>query len=432
MKPLLLSRRDLLKAAGLSAVTLGVGGCSQSAQTQSFGGARLSAIMRQTFIPGLAEIAERQSADWAAQRNATIALRHAEDWREQADQAARLRQGDDLAELFGNAAVRYSDRLVDLSDLAQQLADEQGPWMPAAEATARLGGGWRAIPWAFTAQALNYRADILDMAGVQPPTTYDELLGVADALRVQRLPTVGLSMSPAAPNDSASLAYSMLWAFGGSEVDATGQRVAIDSGATVAALEYWAELSAVSNPQAPAFDEVGNNDAFARGQIALTQNASSIYWNLLRDDPMRAASMNHVRLPSGPAGFHQLVEMNSIGLFSHSRNQTAAKGWIRAMTTPEQFRERAQLSLTFFSPPLLSYVEDPQLPWNTDPKLAAMKEIHSGGHVPGWPGPASVEAAIVHQNQSVVQMFRSVSAGQQTARESARTAAEALKRVYET
>lgn len=433
-----LDRRQVLRWLGAAASGLAVAGCAGTSQRGTpeggldLGEARLSAIMRGTFIPALEEQAKQRSDRWSQDRNAEVVLRFSPEWRTQYESVAQARQGDDLAELFGIAPIAFAEELVDVTELAEALEERHGAWMGAAKQAAMVDGRWRALPWAFTGLALNYRVDVLHAAGSPIPRTYESLLECATLLSDNSLPPLGLSMNKAAPNDSASLAYSMLWSFGAAEVDATGRRVALDSDATRNALSMWAELASTSGPEAATFDEGGNNAAFIDGRISLTQNAPSIYWSALKDHPAIAENMSHARYPEGPAGFHQLVEVNSLGVFRHSRNADAALDWIEAMTAEDFLRERASLSLAFFSPPMESFVEDPDMPWNADPKLAAMKEIPAGAHTPGWPGPATIESVLVYDNRTIVDMFQAVSSKEMSVDAAVRAAADDLRRVYET
>lgn len=432
------SRRAALGLIGGTAGALLLPGCGSSSEAPNalpftdHSGARLTAILRESFIETANDLTRRHSQDWATETNASIDLRMLANWREEYHGVARRRNGADLAELFGPAPQIYADRLLDLSELAEGVGEAQGGWMTAARELAIVDGVWRAIPWLYTAHALNYREDYLAAAKVPVPQTYDDLLEVATALHDADLPLVGFSMNTAAPNDSASLAYSMLWSFGGQEVDESGKRVALDSRATRAALEFFAELAAVSYEPAFRFDEVQNNNAFLESRISMTQNASSIYWNALRDVPAVAEVMNHSKYPSGPAGYHQLIELNSIAIFDHTRNADAATDWIRHMISPDQIGTLAKESLSFFTPTLLDYVGDASMPWNVDPKLSGMHGVHDGGHMPGWPGPSTIESGLVYSNATLVKMFQSVAQGGSTITEAISTATNDLRRVYET
>jgi len=425
---------------GGSAASVMLGGCAQESQpATNFGvasadhsGARLSAILRKSFNDESNDLIAAQSAAWARDANASLDALLLDDWREVYRETAERREGHDLADLFGASAHLYANRLADVSEVAAELGAAHGGWMEAGRAAAVVDGVWRAIPWVYTAHAINFREDLLDEVGASTPTTWTELLEAATRLRDANLAPAGLSMNVNAPNDSANLAYSLLWCFGGQEVDETGMHVALDSQATRDALAFFKELAAVSTDEIFTFDEGGNNAAFLESRIAMTQNASTIYWKALQDNPEIAESMNHVRYPAGPAGNHQLVELNSIAIFDHSRNVSAAKDWIRHMMDPAQLRPRAAASLSFFAPTLLDYENDPELPWNFDPKLGGMRGIHQSGHLAGWPGPASIEATLVQSNASLVRMFSAVGQGNMTIGEAIATATEELRRVYET
>jgi len=401
-------------------------------ETTDLAGARLSGSMRRAFIPEINDQLTEAAAQWAETNNATIELAFSDEWREVADWAARTARGADVVELFGNGAHLLSDRLVDVSDFAGELSDRHGGWSTAAESAGVVDGVWRAIPWAYTAHAINSRTDLLDAAGATPPATYDELLDAATLLADNDLPRAGFSMGVQGPNDSSSLGYSMLWSFGGQEVDAGTGKVALDSAGTRAALDYWRELARVSHPAAQGFDEAANNEAFIDGEIALTQNASSIFWKARIEAPQIAEAMGHLAYPAGPAGRHQLVEMNLLGVLQHTPNPAAAKSWLGFATNAELMRARAVTSIGFYSPPLADFEDDPAMPWNAEARFAGLRASGPAGHLPGWPGPSNIEAGLAYDNRSIVKMFAAVADGSATTDEAVRIASEELKRVYET
>lgn len=433
-----LSRRDALRVLGLPAGALLLGACgtkvpaSELTFADGFAGARIRAIMRNSFIDEVNSHTRELGSRWSEVNDASIEFEFGDDWREEYAATARAREGADLAELFGNGAHLLSDRLVDLSALAEEIGQAQGGWMEAARDVAMVDGVWRGIPWAVTAHALNCRVDLLEQVGVSTVDTYDRLLEAATRLKDERLPLAAFSMSPDAPNDSANLAYSLLWSFGGQEIDADTGKVALDSEATRSALEYFVELVEVSDRRGLSFTETGNNAAFLRGEVAMTQNASSIYWRALQDQSDLIDVITHHRYPAGPAGYHQLLEMNTLAVFDHSRNGDVAKDFIRFAMNPVSLRERGNLSFSFFSPPLLDRLNDPMMVWNTEPVFAGLKGSNESGHVPGWPARSTIEAGLVFENATLATMFRSVGLGEASVNEAVATATHALRRVYET
>ncbi len=436
-----LSRRRALAILAGTAGSVALGSCGLSGSTapdslayvpQDFAGARLSAILRKSGVSEVNGVTAEQGAIWADNANATVDFGFYDDWRDRYKDVAALRRGEDLAELFGTSPHLLADRLVDVSELAEEIGDASGGWVAAAREAAVVDGVWRAIPWAATAHAINFRPSVLAAAGVDAPETYEQLLEVAAALHEQALPLAGFSMSEQGPNDSANLAYSLLWSFGGQEVDEDSGRVAIDSMGTRKALQYFRELSEVTHPASGSFGEGANNDAFLNGEISITQNATSIFWKAQNERPGVAADIGHATYPAGPNGSHQLLEMNALAIFEHSRNEQAALDLIRTMTDADQLQARSEASIAFYIPPLYSFIDDPEMLWNSAPELQGIARAAENGHLPGWPGPAGKEAGLAYQNGTIVRMFSSVASSTETIDSAVRLATRELKRVYET
>lgn len=438
-----ISRRRLLSLLAGAGAAVGISACggqsspaglafSTESGAEDFAGAQLQAIMRDASFLDLNGVTVEGSAQWGQQTNASIEFSFPKDWREQYTRAAKDGVGPDIAEIFGSAPHLLADDLVDVSSIAEEVAAQLGDWHEFARDGAMVDGIWRAVPWAYTTNTINYREDFLTKIGSEAPETFDDLLEVATRLADNDMPRAAFSMSTEAANDSANFAYSMLWSFGGQEVDDTGKRVVLDSEGTRSALRYFRELAAVSDPRTASFDEFANNAAFWDESIAMTQNAVSIYASALESHPNVAAAMNHSQYPSGPAGNHKLVELNALGIFRHSRNQDAAASWIRSATSRSKLVQRSSASLGFFLPPILGMGDDPQMPWNFDDKLTGLNDLQSSAHMAGWPGPPNVEAALVYENGSIVRMFAGAGFGTDSIDELVRAATAELVRVYET
>ncbi len=398
----------------------------------TYSGATLELIMRRSFIPVMNAVQENQIAQWAKAHDVTAVPTFARDWRELTAAAVETKGGGDIAELFQQGAHIYGENLADLTDLAEALGEKYGGWYEVGKQSAIVNGVWRAIPRAYTAHAFNYRTDVFSQVGYDTfPTTYDEYLDAATKIFEAGLPPVGNSISQAGPNDSASFCYSLLWSFGATEVEEDGKTVAINTEATRAALKYAQELAKVSAADITAYDEGSNNRNFLAGDISCTQNATSIYWAAQSQAPDIAENMSHARYPEGPAGHQQLVEMNLLSVFDFSPNKEAAKALVAWLMEEAQLAPLAQVGITFYTP-LLSYYDDlPQMPWNTDPKLAPLKGLAYTGHLPGWPGPPSRQSAEAYANQTLVNMFARVVTGTASIEESIKVAEDELKAVYE-
>ena len=402
----------------------------------SFEGQDLEGIMRNSFIPEMNQVQLSQAGAWEANTGSAVDLTFSTEWREQVAAAVESGAGGDISELFANQAFIYGEQLLDVSDIAEEMGEDYGGWYELGREASVVDGVWRAIPRAYTAQAINYREDIFAEAGVDTiPTTYDELLEAAKKIYEAGLPPMGFTMNQAGPNDSANFAYSLLWSMGGAEVEEDGCTVAINSQGTRDALAYMIELGKYMAPDVTAYDEGGNNRAFLGGEISATQNATSIYWTALRqgtttaDGVKIAENMNHFPYPAGPAGRQEFVQMNLLSIPAHTENPEAAKAWLKWMMEPSQLGPLSAVGITFYTPLLHYYDDDPSMPWNVDPKLAALKGSADGGHLAGWPGPASRESAEAYENQTIVNMFASVLTGTDI-EEAVMRAEEELSTVY--
>ena len=74
-----------------------------------------------------------------------------------------------------------------IGPVIEELAEEYGGWYTVGEEASIVDGVWRAIPRAYTAQAINYREDIFEAAGsisamAIPSTLQDSLLARLDRL----------------------------------------------------------------------------------------------------------------------------------------------------------------------------------------------------------------------------------------------------------
>jgi multiple sugar transport system substrate-binding protein len=218
----------------------------------------------------------------------------------------------------------------------------------------------------------------------------------------------------------------VLWSHGGTEVDESG-KVAINSDGTRKALEYMVKLAEVSTPNITGFDEGANNRAFLASEISATQNATSIYYRAV-DEVLEG--MDHFKYPAGPAGWIQFCEMNTLTLFDHSKNLDAGKAVLKWLMEPEQLIPLMQIGITFYTPLLKAYDDNPAMPWNVDPKLKVAYKLAEGLHLSGYPKQPSANSAKVYQNRTVVNMFARVITGDATIDEAITTAEDEMKAVY--
>jgi multiple sugar transport system substrate-binding protein len=433
-----ISRRDFLRLSSLTAAGSALAACAPKATPEpevvapaegaapQLGGS-LEVILRHSFIPEMNAIQENQIALWGKANGVDVSVSSPGEWREMIAAGIDSKTGD-IGETFQEEALIYGEALADVSDICEELGADNGGWYDLAESVGKDAKGvWRAIPRAYTTHVVNYRKDHFAEVGYEAGCeTYDELLDAGTKLQNAGLPPLGFTVSQSGPNDSSSFCYSVLWSFGGAEVDDAG-KVAINSDGTRAALEYMAKLATVSTPNITGFDEGANNRAFLAGEISATQNATSIYYKATGEV---LEGMDHFKYPAGPAGWIQFCEMNTLTLFAHSKNLAAGKALLKYLMAPEQLVPLMQIGITFYTPLLKGYDDNPAMPWNVDPKLKVAYKLAEGLHLSGYPQQPSANSAKVYQNRTIVNMFARVVTGNATVDEAMTIAEDELKAVY--
>src|SRR5262250_617201 len=83
--------------------------------------------------------------------------------------------GHDLVEMRMHFPWLYEPQLLDVSDIAGELAKKYGPVIPSARETALVKGTWRAVPQYHAFFVAAYREDLFAKGGLKPPDTWEDL-----------------------------------------------------------------------------------------------------------------------------------------------------------------------------------------------------------------------------------------------------------------
>ena len=136
--------------------------------------------------------------------------------------------GADVAVLRDTDPHLYANKLLDVTDIANELDASWGGWYDVAKQAGIVDGKWRALMLGQAPAAWNWRPDFFKAAGVPKfPDTFDELLAAAQKMKAYGKP-IGMSLGHA-PGDGKSTNFPVLWAFGGKEFEADGKTVALNS-----------------------------------------------------------------------------------------------------------------------------------------------------------------------------------------------------------
>ena len=341
--------------------------------------------------------------------------------------------GPDIVVGFGPDPHLYADKLVELTDIADYLGAKYGGWYNTASLFGKRwkASNWIGLPLGGSGGPCNYRISWVKEAGFDKiPSDLDQFLQLCRKLKQIGHPC-GFALSHA-PGDAPNYSNWLLWSHGAELVDQDGH-VALDSKETRAAIDYAKAMQETMTPGTMSWNGASNNQAFAAGNIALTQNGVSIYYAAVNaKDPAAhaiAADMNNAEMPRGAAKAApaECLVLNAM-VFKHSKAPNAAKDYLRFLMEAPQYDPWLTGSLGYWSQPLKAYAESDV--WASDPKLAVFRNQMDTPYHDGYAGPVNQAAATVLNDWVLVDMFARVVTGESSAEDSIRQAVRAAKRYY--
>ncbi|WP_208350436.1 ABC transporter substrate-binding protein [Pseudaestuariivita rosea] len=132
-----------------------------------------------------------------------------------------------------------------------------------------IDGNVMAVAFMANAQHLVYRQDVLDQIGVEPPTTYEEILEAARMIREQGIMENPIGGPYKAGWNLAQEFNNMLLGYGGTHFKDGGAEPNVNSPEGIRALEMMKALSEYMNPDFLTHDSNAANAEFRAGNVAL-------------------------------------------------------------------------------------------------------------------------------------------------------------------
>ncbi len=358
-----------------------------------------------------------------------------EDLRPQTAVVANTGAGPDIVVGFSSDPQVYASKIADMTELAEYLGAKYGGWYPLAETYGRKWGSknWISIPIGGGTGPVVYRQSWLKELGyTSVPDDLEGFLVLCQKLQKAGHPC-GFSLGHAL-GDANGFASWLLWSHNAYLVDDKG-KIALDSKETIAALKYATELQKTMIPGTLSWNDVGNNKAFAAGEIGLTFNGISLYYVLKNSPDAKlqeiARDTQHQTIPKGKASKPPILAtpMNAM-VFSHTKFPNAAKEYIRFMMEAPQYGEWLSNCIGYWSQPLRAYSK--MKFWTEDPKVAPFAAAMDTNYYDGFKGPVTAASSAVTANYIVVDMFASVVTGNATPEAAAKQAAKQAERYYKT
>jgi ABC-type glycerol-3-phosphate transport system substrate-binding protein len=280
---------------------------------------------------------------------------------------AQARTGHDMIYLSSWMASRFSDVFEPVDDVMGDLIKENGDVSEVAKYLARIKGSWRAVPSTFGAQMKGpaTRIDLMKAhAGIDvqalypagsPPKsdgwTYDAFLKAAEACHKAGVP-IGIGLGTTA--DSVDSIGAIFASFGGILVD-TNEKITVKADGVREALDYCRRLYAFLPADAPSWDDASNNKLFIAGKTAMILNPPSAWAVALRDAPKIAEQTWHHPMPKGPKGRYASFSQSNLGVWSFSKNKSAAKSLLHHLATRASAEVMVTASKGYDIPPFAKF-----------------------------------------------------------------------------
>jgi multiple sugar transport system substrate-binding protein len=365
----------------------------------------------------------------------TVETINANDIQARITSAIQSGTGPDIVNVLNNWAHLYTESLADVGDIAEELGKSQGGFYDTARAAAHDGKRWLAVPYNIVGVQIAYRKSWFDEIGYTTfPQTWDQYRDAGKKLKAKGRPlgqTLGHTFG-----DAPNFAYPFLWSWGGKEVEADGKTVVLNSKETIESVKYMVGFWKDAHDEGGlAWDDSNNNRAFLSGTISATNNGASIYIESKRKPEayrtetgkaMREDTQ-HAPLPAGPAGQFSYHGAFSNAVMGYSKNQKAAKEFIRWMSSKPIF-EKWFISQQGFAIGCTTEWEKHPL-WNEDPVMQPFRSAARTGRLMGYAGPPSRMAAEVLSKYIIVDMYAKAVQGM-PAEDAVKWAEGEIKKVY--
>jgi len=278
---------------------------------------------------------------------------------------AQAKTGHDIL-AFGNFEIhQYAEQLEPVDDVMARLVGQYGPVNEVFAYLAKVRGHWHAVPSSSGTQVKGPCGRIsllkqlagIDVTAMYPAKpvhtpesdnwTYDTFLRVAEAAHRAGYPFgIGLGLTP----DSTDTAGALFAAYGAELIDREGN-VQVRSDAVRQVLEYGQQFVKFLPADTISYDDASDNRALIAGKSALIYNPPSAWAVALRDNRPVAEDCWTFPAPAGPKGRFDPYGALMWGIWSFSRNKTAAKDLIAYLCQREQVEERCNVVDGYDLPP---------------------------------------------------------------------------------
>jgi ABC-type glycerol-3-phosphate transport system substrate-binding protein len=282
---------------------------------------------------------------------------------------AQSRSGHDILSFPTWEPASKAELLEPVDDVMGRLSAKYGAVNAAAEYLGKIKGKWVAIPAVSGTQMKPacVRFDLLqqhagiDIRAMWPaenragPTAnqwnWDTFLMAAEKCHAAGVP---FGMPMGSFTDAVDTVGAIFASFGASVMDDKGNVTVRGNAKLRTAVEYLVRLSRFLPNDVWAWDDASNNRALISGRSALIFNPPSAWAVAKRDNPQVSENCWTVPMPAGPEGRFTPYLPYFWGIWSFSRNKTAAKGLLEFLSERTSAERQTTTSNGYDIPPFLS------------------------------------------------------------------------------
>jgi multiple sugar transport system substrate-binding protein len=432
-----MDRRNFIKTTGAAAAATGLAGILESGRAPAYAqGQKLHVVRWVDFVPAsdakLKEILPEAEKALGAQ--ITLETINANDIQPRVTAAISSGNGPDVFHMLHNWAQLYANSLVDVSDVAGEIAKAQGGFYDAVRIQATQGGKFICVPHAIVGAMIAYRKSLFEEVGFKEfPKTWEQYREAGKKLKAKGYPigqTLGHTFG-----DAPVFSYTYLWSFGGQELDAGG-KVALNSKGTLDSVKFMVAMwKEAFDEGGLAWDDSNNNRAFLSGTICASLNGASIYIESLRNKEkyktdkgaLLHTDILHAANPAGPAGSFANHTTFHHAIMKYSKNEKLAKDFLRWMGSTKGY-EPWFLSQQGFSVGATTAWEKHAL-WDKDPVMLPFRTGARAFRLFGYAGPPTAKATEVQTKYIITDMYAKAVQGM-APEEAVKWAEGELRKIY--
>jgi len=317
--------------------------------------------------------------------------------------------GHDVFHLNGTGAWLYEQVLVDVSDVANRLEKEHGPWIKESTSIGQVKGKWLAIPSWYISYPLIINTGYFKEVGEEytDKTTWTDLIKVGAKLKKAGHPFgIPVANTPDANDDLLP----WMWSYDALMFDKDG-KVSFKRKEIVEWLRHAKQFyEQTMTEEVLGWDDSSNNRFIASGKGSMVDNPISAYRTAAKDNPDVFKNLAVVKTPLGPKGRFNGARTMSYGIYNFSKAQDLAKEFLYAMDGPE-FLKGFEASTGYNHPFLRGFLKKPMPVIGNEPKLSLLQDFQEDVHFIGYPGPMTKTATSMYAKFIVPTMLAEVCKG---------------------